>query len=60
MTLHINKDRTNDIGLIQNIDDILPDTSFYGFEITDIYKSLESQISEVKPFVMKVDYSASM
>ena len=54
MALHINKDRTN------NIDDILQDTIFYGFEINEIYKNLESQINEVKPFVMKVDYSESM
>ena len=60
MALHIDKDRTNNIDLIQNINDILPDTIFYGFEINEIYKNLESQINEVKPFVMKVDYSESM
>lgn len=60
MALHIDKDRTNNIDLIQNIDDILPNTIFYGFEINEIYKNLESQINEVKPFVMKVDYSSSM
>lgn len=60
MALHIDKDRTNNIDLIQNINDILPDTTFYGFEINEIYKNLESQINEVKPFVMKVDYSSSM
>lgn len=60
MALHIDKDRTNNIDLIQNIDDILTDTTFYGFEINEIYKNLKSQINEVKPFVMKVDYSSSM
>ena len=63
MTLHINKDRTNDIGLIQNIDDILPDTTFNNFsEIANkVYKrTLGSQLINVKPIVMKVDYSASM
>jgi hypothetical protein len=60
MSLHIDKDRTNNIDLIQNIDDILSNTIFYGFEINEIYKNLESQINEVKPFVMKVDYSSSM
>lgn len=59
MALHIDKDRTNDIDLIQNIDDILPDTTF---EIVNkVYKcTLGSQLISVKPFVMKVDYSESM
>lgn len=55
MALHIDKNRTNNID-----NDSLQDTIFYGFEINEIYKNLESQINEVKPFVMKVDYSLSM
>lgn len=59
MALHINKDRTNDIDLIQNIDDILPNTTF---EIVNkVYKqTLGSQLINVEPFVIKVDYSKSM
>lgn len=59
MALHINKNRTNDIDLIQNIDDILPNTTF---EIVNkVYKkTLGSQLIDVKPFVMKVDYSESL
>ena len=62
MALHINKDRTNDIGLIQNIDDILPDTTFNDFEIVNkVYKcTLGSQLVNIKPIVVKVDYSKSM
>lgn len=62
MALHIDKDRTNGIDLIQNIDDILPDTTFNGFEIVDkVYKcTLGSQLISVTPEVMKVDYSSSM
>lgn len=68
MALHIDKDRTNGIDLIQNIDDILPDTTVDDFfdMAFKVYKStLGSQLvavkaTDVKPIVMKVDYSASM
>lgn len=56
MALHIDKDRTN------IIDDILQDTAVNDFEIVNkVYIcTLGSQIINVKPFVMKVDYSESM
>lgn len=62
MALHINKDRTNDIDLIQNIDDILPDTTVdFGEIVNKVYKrTLGSQLIDVKPFVMKVNYSESI
>ena len=57
MALHIDKDRTN------NIDDILPDKTVNDFTeiVNKVYKStLGSQLINVKPIVMKVDYSTSM
>lgn len=68
MALHINKNRDNIIDSIQNIDDVLPNTTVDDFfdMAFKVYKStLGSQLVEVKatgvkPIVMKVDYSASM
>lgn len=63
MSLHINKDRTNIIDLIQNIDDILPDTTVNDLSeiVNKVYKcTLGSELINIKPFVMKVDYSESM
>lgn len=68
MALHINKNRDNIIDSIQNIDDILPDTSVDDFfdMAFKVYKStlgsqlVEVKATDVKPIVMKVDYSASM
>ena len=58
MALHINKDRTN------NIDDILQDTTVNDFDfemVNKVFKcTLGSQLINVKPVVMKVDYSESM
>lgn len=58
MALHINKDRTN------NIDDILQDTIVNDFDfemVNKVFKrTLGSQLINVKPIVMKVDYSESM
>ena len=58
MALHINKDRTN------NIDDILQDTTVNDFDfemVSKVFKrTLGSQLINVKPVVMKVDYSESM
>lgn len=62
MALHIDKNRTNIIDSIQNINDILPNTTFNDFEIVnEVYKcTLGSKLINVKPIVMKVDYSESM
>lgn len=62
MALHIDKDRTN------NIDDVLPNTTVDDFfdMAFKVYKStlgsqlVEVKTTDVKPIVMKVDYSASM
>ena len=58
MALHIDKDRTN------NIDDILQDTTVNDFDfemVNKVFKrTLGSQLINVKPVVMKVDYSESM
>lgn len=58
MALHINKDRSN------NIDDILQDTTSNDFDFEMVHKvfkhTLGSKLINVKPIVMKVDYSASM
>lgn len=59
MALHINKDRTNNID-----NDSLQDTIVNDFDfemVNKVFKrTLGSQLINVKPVVMKVDYSESM
>lgn len=59
MALHINKDRTNNID-----NDSLQDTIVNDFDfemVNKVFKrTLGSQLINVKPIVMKVDYSESM
>lgn len=59
MALHIDKDRTNNIDSRQHDNDSLQDTTFE--IVNEVYKcTLGSQLINVKPIVMKVDYSSSM
>ena len=68
MALHINKNRDNIIDSIQNIDDVLPNTTvddFFDMAFKVYNSTLGSQLVEVKAtdvksIVMKVDYSTSM
>lgn len=62
MALHIDKDRTNNIDLLQHIDDILPNTTYdFGEIVNKVYKrTLGSQLINVKPSVMNTNYSESM
>ena len=59
MALHIDKDRTNNID-----NDSLQDTIVNDFDfemVNKVFKrTLGSQLINVKPVVMKVDYSESM
>ena len=57
MALHIDKNRTNNID-----NDSLQDTIVNDFEMVNkVFKrTLGSQLINVKPVVMKVDYSESM
>lgn len=59
MALHINKNRDN-VGEFEHNDS---DTTFndFGEIVNKVYKStLGSQLINVKPIVMKVDYSTCM
>jgi len=59
MALHINKNRDN----ISEFDHNEQDTTINDFSeiVNKVYKrTLGSQLINVKPIVMKVDYSASM
>ena len=59
MTLHIDKNRTNNID-----NDSLQDTIVNDFDfemVNKVFKrTLGSQLINIKPVVMKVDYSESM
>lgn len=59
MALHIDKDRTNNIDNNSLQDTIVND---FDFEMVNkVFKrTLGSQLINVKPVVMKVDYSESM